>query len=146
MDEWDIRFWKNKAPPLRTIKGGPQDRKRKDKLVQNAWKWWNDRFCWKIWPTSGQIIFRTKCDRDKPLFLQKREINKIELGIKGTQWDLKMSKKGSIPGTFHTNLKYGSALPPDARSCSVQRVESSLSHVIRVLCSSLSPNICHFWH
>ncbi len=37
----------------------------------------------KIKPMLGQIIFGTKCDRDKPIFfLQKEGVNKIELGIR----------------------------------------------------------------
>ncbi len=46
---------------------------------------------WKIRPTLGQIIFGTKCDRDKLIFSAEKKVNKIALGIKkGTQWDRKM--------------------------------------------------------
>ncbi len=42
--------------------------------------------------------FWTLCDRGKPIgfFLHKRRVNKIKLGIKGTQWDLKMSILGKF--------------------------------------------------
>ncbi len=45
------------------------------------------------------------------IFLLKEGVNKIELGIKkkGTQWDWKMSKMGSIEQKFLTMFKYGSA-------------------------------------
>ncbi len=32
-------------------------------------------------PTLGHIISGTKCDRDKQIFLQKEEVDKIALGI-----------------------------------------------------------------
>ncbi len=53
--------------------GGQQDRKSRRKLVQIATKVSNDRFLWKNRPALGQIIFGTKCDRDKPIFSTERE-------------------------------------------------------------------------
>ncbi len=45
----------------------------------------------KLDQTLGQIIFGTKCDRDKCFILQKEEVNKTKLAIKkGTQCDVKM--------------------------------------------------------
>ncbi len=68
---------------LRTVKkGGQQDRKSRRKLMQNALKWSNDRFLWKIKPSLGQIISGTKYDRDNPIFSVERGVNKIALGIK----------------------------------------------------------------
>ncbi len=32
----------------------------------------NDRFLWKNWPTLGQIISGTKCDRYKQIFSVER--------------------------------------------------------------------------
>ncbi len=49
--------------------------------MQNASNWSNDRLWQNIIPTLGQIISETKCDRDKPFFLQKEGLNQIELGI-----------------------------------------------------------------
>ncbi len=84
----------------------------KEKIGTNASKWSNDRFLWKSWPTLGQIISRTKCDRDKPIFfLQKERVNKIELGIKSDNGIGKCQKRGSIiERKFPTMFKYGSAM------------------------------------
>ncbi len=57
---------------LKKWKGVQKDRKTRRKLVQNASKWSNDRFGWKMWPNLGQIIYGTKCDRDKPIFSAER--------------------------------------------------------------------------
>ncbi len=85
-NEWSKRSNNNE-------KGGQQDRKSRRKLAQIASKVSNDNLLWKNRLTLGQIISGTKCDRDKLIFfMQKEGVNKIELSIKGTQWNRKMSK------------------------------------------------------
>ncbi len=63
-------------------KGGQQDQKLMRKLLQNTSKWSNERFWLNIKPPLSQIISGTKWDGDKPFFLQKEVVNKIDLGIK----------------------------------------------------------------
>ncbi len=53
-----------------------------ENLYKIATKVLNERFLWKNRPTLGQITSGTKCDRDKPIFLQIERVNKFELGIK----------------------------------------------------------------
>ncbi len=95
--------------------GSQQDPKSRRKLVQNAYKWSNDRFWWKLRPNVDQIISWTKCDRDKQIFfLQKELVNQIKLAykIKGTQWDWKMPTKGVNLGQFPTTLSRMGVPPP----------------------------------
>ncbi len=82
---------------LRTAKKGPIRSKIKEEIGTNA---------------LGQIISGIKCDRDKPIFLQKEGVNKIELGMKkGPNGIRECQKRGSIEWKFPTMFKYGSAPP-----------------------------------
>ncbi len=59
-------------------------KKTRRKLVKMVQKQ-NNSFWWNIVPIVGPIISRTKCDRHRPTnqyFLQKEQVNKIELGVK----------------------------------------------------------------
>ncbi len=116
MKNWtqhDLRFWNNNGSKRskNNEKGGQQHQKSRIKLVQNAWKLSNDRFCLKIWPTVCTIISRTKCERDKQIsFCKKVGVNKMEFVMKrGPNEIWKCQQRGLIPGKFPTTFKYGSA-------------------------------------
>ncbi len=66
----------------------------------------------------GQIISGTRCDRDKPFFLQKRGVNKIELGYENV-------KRGKSWGSSHT-FKYPPPSNDHMQQCS--SVSSTIKH------------------
>ncbi len=113
-----VQHARNKWFRKRSKKRSQQDRNSRRKLIQNASKWSNDRFLWKIRPTLGQIISGTKCDKGKPIFFfcRKRWVIKIKLGIKkGPNGIGKCQKWGSIEWKVPTMFKDGSdPLPPPA--------------------------------
>ncbi len=55
-----------------------KDNKNGLKQIKNQ----RENFGEKLDPDVGQIISGTKCDRDKPIFFQKKEVTNIKLGIK----------------------------------------------------------------
>ncbi len=60
-----------------------------------------------------QIITGTKCDRDKIIFSAEKRSQQDRVGYKkGTQWDLKMSKKGVNPGEVPYHLQVWWYPPP----------------------------------
>ncbi len=118
-------------------KGSQLVRKLRRNLIQNAKKkLLNNTFWWKFRPTLGPSISETKCERDKPIFLQKEGVNQITRRHEmGSQSDRRSQKQGSSLLNLHTMAKYGEYLPWEFLVWTRDLI--SCSEMLLVVCSCL---------